>query len=160
MKWNRRRGVKKAEVIRTEELERLKDNSTTRKGNWHRGKQSAVLKSSQRGRGGCMTEGWKASWQRREADRDTRWQRNRKMMADGFNEVSLDVILSCNYSALLFAWLYMQACAASNSPAEAAAADWLPWLFISRWPKLEPEDSSLSEPQDMRLLCALPPGER
>ncbi len=39
-------------------------------------------------------------------------------MADRFNEVFPDVILNCNYSALLSAWVYMHVCAAPNIPAE------------------------------------------
>lgn len=75
------------------------------------------------------------------------WQWNREIMADRFNEVFLDVILNCNYSALLSAWLYTHVCAAPNIPAELEWSRLRPLareLPISTWPNLEPG----------RLLCS------
>lgn len=67
---------------------------------------------------GYGNKGWKGTWQRRGADRDNMWQWNREIMADRFNEVFPDVILSCNYSALLSARVYTHVCAALNIPAD------------------------------------------
>lgn len=64
--------------------------------------------------GAHRNKGWKRTWQRREADRDNMWQWSREVMSDRFNEVFPDVILNCNYSVLLSAWV----CAAPNIPSE------------------------------------------
>lgn len=119
-----RRSWKEEDIIRTKEWEGEKEEMAVSGWDWQGtsmmlGKKYTGWERERRHR----NKGWKRTWQGREADRDNMWQWNREIMADRFNEVFPDVILNCNYSVLLSAWVYMHVCAAPNIP---------PWTSVKQ----------------------------
>lgn len=132
-KW-KRKGSRRREVNEEEEIIRNEEWEGERGSEWERTSMMIGEKYTEREREGYGNKGWKGTWQRRGADRDNMWQWNREIMADRFNEVFPDVILNCNYSALLSARVYMHVCAALNIPAELVWSRQHKELSISTWP--------------------------